>query len=36
MKKQESNPIAAFGAVATLVILQFAVRRCMKKYGRKA
>ncbi len=36
MKKQESNPIAAVCAVTTLVILQFAIRRCMKKYGKKA
>ena len=34
MKKQASNPIAAVFAVTTLVVLQFAVRRCMKKYGR--
>ncbi len=34
MKKQKSNPVAAIGAVTTLIILQFAIRRCMKKYGR--
>ncbi len=36
MKKSERNPIAAVCAVTTLIILQFAVRRCMKKYGQKA
>ncbi len=34
MKQSKRNPVAAFGAVTTLVILQFAIRRCMKKYGR--
>ncbi len=34
MKDSKRNPVAAFGAALTLVILQFAVRRCMKKYGR--
>ena len=33
MKKQ-SDTVAAVCAVTTLVVLQFAVRRCMKKYGR--
>lgn len=35
-KQAESNPIAAACAVATLIIIEVAVRRCMKKYGRKA
>jgi len=34
MKKQTSNPVAAVCAVTTLIVLQLAVRRCMKKYGR--
>lgn len=36
MKKNQSNPIAAACAVVTLVVLEMAVRHCMKKYGRKA
>lgn len=34
MKESKRNPIAAACATLTLVILQFAIRRCMKKYGR--
>lgn len=34
MKKNQSNPKAAFCAVMTLVVIQFAARRCMRKYGR--
>ena len=33
MKQSKRNPVAALGAAATLIILQFAIRRCMKKYG---
>lgn len=33
MKKQ-GNPIAAVMAVTTLVIIEIAVRHCMKKYTR--
>ena len=35
-KEAQSNPIAAVCAVATLVVIELAVRHCMKKYGRKA
>lgn len=34
MKKQKSNPIAAIGAVTTLVIIGISVRLCMRRYGR--
>lgn len=36
MKKSESNPVAAVCAVVTLVVVELAVRHCMRKYGRKA
>ena len=36
MKKQKSNPIAALGAVVTLIVLELSIRRVMKKYGQKA
>lgn len=34
MKKSQSNPIAAICAVTTLVVLEIAIRRCMRKYGK--
>ncbi len=34
MKESKRNPAALMGALATLAILQLAIRRCMKKYGR--
>ncbi len=33
--KQQSNPVAAICAAATLVVIHLAVRHCMRKYGRK-
>ena len=36
MKKTQSNPVAALCVVTTLIILQFAARHCMKKYGRRS
>ncbi len=36
MKKSQSNPVAAVCAVVTLIVLEVAVRHCMRKYGRKA
>lgn len=36
MKHQKSNPVATAGAMLTLLILQKAIRRVMKKYGQKA
>lgn len=33
--KQQSNPVAAICAVTTLIIIDLAVRHCMRKYGRK-
>ena len=35
MKKNESNPVAAVCAVVTIVVIEMAVRHCMKKYGGK-
>ena len=32
---QQSNPVAAICAVTTLIIIDLAVRHCMRKYGRK-
>lgn len=36
MKKSQSNPIAAVCAAATLVVLEIAVRHCMRKYTKKS
>lgn len=36
MKRSQSNPVAAVCAVVTLIVLEAAVRHCMRKYGRKA
>ena len=36
MKKSQSNPVAAVCAFVTLIVLEVAVRHCMRKYGRKA
>lgn len=33
--KQQSNPVAVICAVTTLIIIDLAVRHCMRKYGRK-
>lgn len=35
MKNSKSNPIAAVCAAATLIVLELAVRHCMRKYTRK-
>lgn len=34
-KNQQSNPVAVICAVTTLIIIDLAVRHCMRKYGRK-
>lgn len=34
MKNTKSNPIGAFCAVITLIIIQLSARHCMRKYTR--
>ncbi len=33
MKKQQSEPIAAICALATVISLRFAIKRMVKRYG---
>ncbi|MGN0468269.1 MAG: hypothetical protein ACI4GY_06070 [Acutalibacteraceae bacterium] len=36
MNKSQGNPVAAICAAATLVILEIAIRHCMKKYTKRS